>query len=213
VLTGVRAFGQASGEGGPGQSRVGSPAVTVGILPRMTTTPDAAAPFSRIKLRVSALVFRGDDVALIRRDRAGSTHYTTIGGNVETAEPLPEALRRELAEELALDIDQAEGGDLLWIVDQRVSRPGATPPPRKLHLIYRFHVTTAVRNRLARRELDELPDGSYQVGTIEWVDYRQTADLPIFPPIGPSLARLPSPYAIVADAALPAVTDHNYRWR
>lgn len=183
-----------------------------GILPRMTNAPNRPAPFSRIKIRTSALVFCGDDVALIRRDRVDSTHYTTIGGNVETAEGLPDALRRELAEELALDIDQAEGGDLLWIVDQKVSRPGATAPPRKLHLIYRFHVTPAVRNGLAQQELDELPDGSHEVGVIEWVDYRKTAELPIFPPIGPYLAGLPCPRAIVADAALPAVTDTNYRW-
>ncbi|MET9296181.1 NUDIX domain-containing protein [Streptomyces sp. NPDC003077] len=181
----------------------------------MTSTPDAApTPFSHIKIRVGALVFCGDDVALIRRDRPDATHYTTIGGNVEEGEPLPSALRRELAEELALDIDQADGGDLMWIVDQRVSRPGPTPPPRKLHLIYRFHLTPDVRARLAVREYDELPDGTHELGTIEWVDYRKTIDLPLFPPrLGPALAALPSPHATVADAALPAVTDDNYTWR
>ncbi len=50
----------------------------------MTSVPEAAAPFSHIKVRTSALVFCGDHVALIRRDRADSTHYATIGGNVET---------------------------------------------------------------------------------------------------------------------------------
>ncbi|MEU3468963.1 hypothetical protein ABZ716_13730 [Streptomyces sp. NPDC006687] len=41
----------------------------------MTSTPEtsAAAPFSRIKIRTGALVFCGDDVALIRRDRAHSS--------------------------------------------------------------------------------------------------------------------------------------------
>ncbi|GHE14809.1 NUDIX hydrolase [Streptomyces alanosinicus] len=178
----------------------------------MTSTPAAPTPFSRIKIRTSALVFCGDDVALIRRDRADSVHYTTIGGNVEPAEPLPHALRRELAEELALDVDQAEGGELLWVVDQRVSRPGATPPPRKLHLVYRFHVTPQVRQKLAQQEFDELPDGSHEAGTIEWVDYRKTSDLPLFPPIGTALAALDSPHAAVADACLEAVTDDNYTW-
>ncbi|MGP3977147.1 NUDIX domain-containing protein [Streptomyces sp. 8N114] len=99
----------------------------------MTSTHAALSPFARIKVRTSALVFCDDEVALIRRDRSNSVLYTTIGGNVEDAEPLPQALRRELSEELSLDLDQAEGGELLWVVDQRVSRPGATPPPRKLH--------------------------------------------------------------------------------
>lgn len=179
----------------------------------MTNTPgEPAAPFSRFKVRTGALVFCGDEVALIRRDRVGSTHYSPPGGNVEDGEDLRHALRRELAEELGLDVDRAEGGDLLWVVDQRVSRPGPTPPPRKLHLIHRLHITPEVRAGLAEYELDELPDGGHEVGVIEWIDYRETAGLPIFPPIGPALAALDHPRATVADAALDAVTDENYTW-
>ncbi|WP_199807679.1 NUDIX domain-containing protein [Streptomyces griseus] len=161
----------------------------------MTSTPEppAAAAFARIKIRTGALVFCGDYVALIRRDRSGSTHYTPPGGNVEPGEDLDVALAHELAEELDLNIDQPEGGDLMWVVDQRVTRPGPTPPPRKLHLIYRLHITPEVRATLAEVELDELPDGSHETGVIEWVDYRRTAELPIFPPVGAALAALPHP--------------------
>ncbi|MGW5331231.1 NUDIX hydrolase [Streptomyces bauhiniae] len=178
----------------------------------MTPTPEPTLPFSRIKLRTGAVVFCGNDVALIRRDRADSTHYTLPGGNVEHGEDLGAALARELGEELGLDVDRADGGDLLWVIDQRVTRPGPTPPPRKLHLIYRLHITPDIRATLAVQELDELPDGSHEIGAVEWVNYRQTADLPIFPPIGPSLAALASPRAAVSAAALAAVTDENYTW-
>ncbi|MFI1660478.1 NUDIX hydrolase [Streptomyces sp. NPDC020472] len=179
----------------------------------MTSTSDTpAAPFSRIKIRAGALVFCGDDVALIRRARAESIHYTPPGGNVEHGEDLDAAITRELAEELGLDTEQAEGGDLLWVVDQRVTRPGPTPPPRKLHLIYRFHITPDVRATLAEQELDELPDGSHEVGVIEWINYRKTAELPIFPPLGPALAVLTDPRAAATNAALEAVTDANYTW-
>ncbi|MFC5665963.1 NUDIX domain-containing protein [Kitasatospora misakiensis] len=55
-----------------------------------------------MKVRVTGLVFCGTDVALLRRDRADSVHYTTIGGNVHDGEDYREAVLRELEEELGL---------------------------------------------------------------------------------------------------------------
>ncbi|WP_285779540.1 NUDIX domain-containing protein [Microtetraspora sp. NBRC 13810] len=80
-------------------------------------------------------------VALIRRDQPGSVHYTLPGGNVRPGEPLADALCRELAEELLLDVGDSAPARLVWIQDQMITRPGPTPPPRKLHMIYRLHVT------------------------------------------------------------------------
>lgn len=50
------------------------------------------------------------------------------------------------------------------------------------------------------------------MGAIEWVDHRRTADLPIFPPVGPALAALHDPRATVGDAAPATVTDDNHTW-
>ena len=178
----------------------------------MTSASNApAAAFSHIKIRVGALVFCGDEIALIRRDRPSGSHHSLPGGNVEPGEDCAVALDRELTEELALAVARAESPELLWVVDQMVSRPGATPPPRKLHLIYRLHITPEVRATLAAEEYDEVP-GGYEVGVIEWVDYRTVAGLPLFPPIGAALAALPSPRAAITNAALDPVTDDNYTW-
>ncbi|MFJ2745194.1 NUDIX domain-containing protein [Streptomyces sp. NPDC087440] len=173
------------------------------------TTPE---PFSRVKIRVGAVLFCGTEVALIRRERRGAVHYSPPGGNVEPGEDLLGALRRELAEELRLDAGRATVPELLWVVDQRVSRPGPNPPPRKLHLLYRLHVSPEVRAALATEEYDELPDGTHDVGSIVWIDHREAAGLPVFPPVGAALAALAHPEAPAASTALPAVTDDNYTW-
>lgn len=175
-------------------------------------TDPTSTPFSRVKIRTGALVFCGDDVALIRRDRPTGSHYTPPGGNVEAGEDLIDALRRELAEELRLDLDEASAPELCWIQDQMVSRPGPTPPPRKLHLIFRCHITPDVRARLATVEYDDLPDGSSEPGIIEWVNYRKAEDLPLFPVIGSAVSALTTPDAPTGNPYLPPVTDENYTW-
>ncbi|MFD1539398.1 NUDIX domain-containing protein [Nonomuraea guangzhouensis] len=174
---------------------------------------DPTAPFSRVKIRSGAVVFCGEDVALIRRDRPTGSHYTAPGGNVRPGEDIHEALHRELAEELQLDLDDATPPELCWIQDQMVVRPGPTPPPRKIHLIFRCHITPEVRQRLATVEYDNLPDGGHELGVIEWVNYRKTATLPLFPLIGPALTALPTPGSPTANAWLPPITDNNYIWK
>ncbi|WP_406110175.1 NUDIX domain-containing protein [Streptomyces sp. NBC_01003] len=50
------------------------------------------------KIRVAAVPFRGDEVALVRRTKNGQDQYTLPGGNVEDGEPVPAALAHELDE-------------------------------------------------------------------------------------------------------------------
>ncbi len=64
----------------------------------MTSTPATPeAPFTHIKVRTAALVFCGNEVALIRRNRADSTHYTPPGGPALAALADPRAVVADAA--------------------------------------------------------------------------------------------------------------------
>ncbi len=67
--------------------------------------PPALQP-SHPQLAVSAAIFRGDQILLVRRARsAGKGYYSLPGGRVEFGETLHAALHREIREETALAID------------------------------------------------------------------------------------------------------------
>ena len=165
-------------------------------------------PFSRIKIRVAAALFEGDEIALIHRVRKGRDQYTLPGGNVEPGEPLLHALARELDEELGLDLAEAdEAPQLTWIQDAMVTRPGGTPP-RKLHLVFRLHITPPTRGRLRTVEHDDAAGP----GHLTWIPYRDTAGKPLFPPA--PIATLASPRAPLdaAHCLLPPMDDTSYTW-
>lgn len=165
--------------------------------------------FHKIKVRVAALVFDGDEVALIRRiNDQGVAHYSLPGGNVEPAEPLPQALRRELLEELGLDLSRVQQQpSFTWLLDAMVSRPGSVPP-RKLHFVYRVYVDPEIRRELRHFEEDDTGGK----GEVVWLSYRATEGLNLFPPA--PVAELSSPTAGVdaASAMLPGLNDTNYQW-
>jgi 8-oxo-dGTP diphosphatase len=67
--------------------------------------PEVAPP-PRPQLAVSAAIFRDDKILLVRRARfPAKGFYTLPGGRVEFGETLHAALRREVLEETALEIE------------------------------------------------------------------------------------------------------------
>ncbi|MFE0916035.1 MULTISPECIES: NUDIX hydrolase [unclassified Streptomyces] len=165
--------------------------------------------FDRIKIRVAALIFDGQDVALIRRTNDhGMTHYSLPGGNVEPAEPLPDALQRELEEELGLapeDLDSPP--NFTWLMDAMVTRPGSSPP-RKLHMVYRVRLSPQVRPKLKTFEDDD----AVGRGDIIWMPYQQTRGLDIFPPVPIADLDNPDEHIDASSTMLPTLDDSNYRW-
>jgi 8-oxo-dGTP diphosphatase len=171
---------------------------------------EAERPFTRIKYRTACLLFCGVEVALIQRRRSDGDHYSIPGGNVDQGEDIHDALRRELAEELHLDLDDADGLQLAWLQDQMVHRPGPTPAPRKLHLVFRAFITETVRGGLAPVEHDDLEDGD-----IVWLDYRELPSVHLYPDVGASAAALADPRALISasDVLLPPLNDRTFQWK
>lgn len=163
-------------------------------------------PFTTVKIRAAAAVTHQADVALIRRVRNGVAQHTLPGGNVESGEPLLDALRRELDEELQLRLNADTTPELIGVQDQMVTRPGPTPPPRKIHLVFHVPITDQQRADLATVEHDDLNDGE-----IIWIPYAQTGDLHLFPAVGPLLTTLDQRHP-GGNLLLPALTDDNFHW-
>ncbi|MBB6171957.1 ADP-ribose pyrophosphatase YjhB (NUDIX family) [Nocardiopsis mwathae] len=179
-----------------------------------STGTTGAPAFSTVRIRVGAALFCGERVCVIRRDRPAGALYTLPGGKVEPGEPLEGALARELSEELRLEAASWDGPpELLWVQDQMVARPGPTPPPRKLHLVYRLHIGEEARGRLAEEEHDAAPNGRGDTGRVEWRDYRTVGDLALFPAVGGQIAGLETPVSRPDRTLAPPMTDITFSWR
>ena len=165
------------------------------------------AEFEKIKIRVSAIIRCENEIALILRHKNGQDTYTLPGGNVEDGEDIFQALQRELDEEMNI---HSENPKLLAIQDQMVSRPGATPSPRKLHFIFGISINADRRSSLATSEIDDLGEGH-----IVWVDMNKAASFHLYPAIGPMLEKYSnhSSFADWATELLPAMTNENFQWR
>lgn len=56
------------------------------------------------RIRVAAIIVRGDSLLLVRHEKDGHSYWLLPGGGVDFGEPLDKALQRELREEASVDI-------------------------------------------------------------------------------------------------------------
>ncbi|MFE7805877.1 NUDIX domain-containing protein [Streptomyces sp. NPDC057430] len=169
------------------------------------TAPTAPA----VPVRTSAVILDGNQICLIHRRRPSGDQYSVPGGLVQDIEPIPEALARELREELDLDLAQvAEVPQLRWVQDQISNRPGTHMPLRRLHLIHLVTLPPGLRHTIAATEQD-----AEDHTEVTWIDRLDAASLHLYPDIRPALVSLPEGTDTGGPVWLEPMTDRTYRWR
>ncbi|MGW1463740.1 NUDIX domain-containing protein [Streptomyces sp. NPDC002308] len=173
-----------------------------------TSTTD---PTPAVTVRVCAAIVENGEICLIRRSRPGGTQHSLPGGLVDPDEEVPEALARELREELTLDVcTLPDPPRLLWVQDQISTRPGRPGTFRRLHLIHFLALPRPARDALPESE----QDAEYPTRVV-WIPLAEAAALHLYPAVADVLDRLlpacgpPGPGPVL----LPPITDRTYRWR
>jgi 8-oxo-dGTP diphosphatase len=166
-------------------------------------------PFKDVRIRVCSIVQCADEIVLVHRRKNDQDSYTIPGGNLDDGEDITSALKRELNEELGINFDHVKEEPLfIGFQDQMVSRPGTTPPPRKLHLIFQLIIDPYTKSGLATTETDDLG-----VGDIVWMKIQDAEKVHLYPAVGPLLKDISKQRKSVEAKLLPPMTDLNFTWK
>ncbi len=131
------------------------------------------------RIRVCALLRRGERILLCRHEKPGKEYWLLPGGGVERGESLVEALRRELAEEVGL------GGDLP--LEGPVAIAESIPPPASLSGKHVVHIIFA--GDLQDRSLERVASSDHAVTGHRLFARDELDDIVLHPPIARFLAR------------------------
>ena len=173
----------------------------------MTTTAQAPDP---VRTRVCAALLHDDRLALIRRNRPDGVQHSLPGGLVEPGEDPATALRRELLEELGLDLDDLPTRPRLrFAQDQATARPGETTLFRRRHLVFTARLPDHLHHAVAAAELDD-PGRA----PVVWLPLAEAAGLHLYPAVGPVLDQADRcDTATSTPLLLAPMTVTSYRWR
>ncbi len=166
--------------------------------------------FKEIKIRVCAIIQCEDEIALIHRKKNDEDIYTIPGGNVDHGEDLTDALKREINEELGINFAFVlDEPSLLAVQDQMVSRPGATPAPRKLHMIFQLTIEPEMKAVISGTEIDDLGEGK-----IVWLKLKEASEVHLYPAEAQVIVSLAKgEVSASSPKLLPAMTNRNLAWK
>lgn len=131
------------------------------------------------RLRVSALLRRGNRLLLCRHEKGGRQYWLLPGGGVDAGETLIRALRRELAEELGIGEDFPLEGPIG--IAESISPEGA---PERRHVV---HIIFA--GDLGERSLEAVTSRDAAVRGHRLFDVQELSDIVLHPPIQRFLGR------------------------
>jgi ADP-ribose pyrophosphatase YjhB (NUDIX family) len=161
------------------------------------------------QIHVAAAVICDAQIALIQHiDETAVLHAAVPGGSVEPDEPLPDALRRSISDDLGIGLGPEVKPRLLAIRDQMINPPGATPAPRGLHLLYRVPITAEQR---AGASITAVANGDFPhlaYSPVVWVPLNRLHGL-LFRPL---VAALLADDEITGATELPTRTDDTPVW-
>ncbi|MER5642151.1 NUDIX domain-containing protein [Kitasatospora sp. NPDC002227] len=157
-----------------------------------------------------AVLVHDGRLCLIRRHRDAGLQHSLPGGLVEDGEEPEAALRRELIEELGLDLAVLPVPPVLrFVQDQETERPGETEPFRRRHLVFTAHLPDHLVEVVSAVEQDD-PDRA----PVVWLPAADAARLHLYPDIGAILGQALRPDAAAGGPVLlPAMTGASYQWR
>jgi len=123
------------------------------------------------RVRVAAIVREGDSVLLVAHSKEGRSYWLLPGGGVEYGETLEDALKREMKEEVCLDV---EVGDLALVCD-------AIAPDGSKHVVNLCFETTVLDGEMRLGVDPRLSDARF-------VPIDDVADLELHPAMQTPLA-------------------------
>jgi 8-oxo-dGTP diphosphatase len=125
-----------------------------------------------IRIRVGALIWRDEEVLLVRHEKAGRSYWLVPGGGVDTGETMVAAATRELLEETGYDV---EIGRLLLVCE------AIDPTPGGRHIVNAVYAGTVHGGVLSVGVDDK------SLRDAQWQPLEALNELEMYPPIGAEL--------------------------
>ncbi len=118
---------------------------------------------SKTRIRVAVLLRKGGQVLLVRHQKPHSTYWLLPGGGLEYCESIEQCARREMMEELGLQIQL---GDLVYVSE-------SIPPDRHRHVLNLYYEGAITGGELRLGDEEVLAGAEFfPIDRLEEIDLR-----------------------------------------